>query len=347
MAGPKYHWTGAGLFIALLLLLAASCPQAFLVLVPSHRRHRPSRRFVLDPSIVKDVVTDVAQSGGGANGPQQVAKAMIQLLQGPSGVGIFGLVALSVRLYTYFTVQSYIAKLCTLFANSGTTVELRYGNSLRNLFYYEPGPGKMERLIVPTGDPKNIQTIAEVCARLKVAAKATYDVTALPESFEQLKLPADSVDTIVSTYMLNKSKQPLVTFTKAMELLRDDGILIFVEPVCGDNALLSFVRKYFGAIHRSTGAFGDPGLDIKTIVNVWAKNIGETEGVEIELDVEEQGYFFDPHVVGVMQKKRIDRGPEYEPSNSEKRKLARRKGMTAGSSKGFGGGSKAEGPGGK
>lgn len=43
-----------------------------------------------------------------------------------------------------FLVQSYIA----------------------NLFYYEPGPGKMERLIVPTGDPKNIQTIAEVSKQL-------------------------------------------------------------------------------------------------------------------------------------------------------------------------------------
>lgn len=183
---------------------------------------------------------------------------------------------------------------------------------------------------------------------MKVAAKATYDVTALPESFERLKLPADSVDTIVSTYMLNKSKQPLVTFAKAMELLKDDGIIIFVEPVCGNNPLLSFIRKYFGAIHRSTGAFGDPGLDIKTIVNAWAKNIGEAEGVEIELDVEEQSYFLDPHIVGVMQKKRVDRGPDYVPSNSEKRKLARRKGMISkGSSKGFGGGSKADGAGSK
>ena len=47
----------------------------------------------------------------------------------------------------------------------------------------------MDKLIIPTGDPKNIQTIAEVCARLKVAAKATYDVVALPESFEKLDLP--------------------------------------------------------------------------------------------------------------------------------------------------------------
>ena len=76
--------------------------------------------------MVTDVATDVVQSGGGANGPKEVAEAMLQLLKGPSGVGIFGLAALSVRLYTYFTVQSYIAKLCTLFADSGTTVELRY-----------------------------------------------------------------------------------------------------------------------------------------------------------------------------------------------------------------------------
>lgn len=180
-----------------------------------------------------------------------------------------------------------------------------------------------------------------------MAAKATYDVTALPESFEQLKLPADSVDTIVSTYMLNKSKQPLVTFAKAMELLKDDGVFVFVEPVCGSNPLLSGIRRYFGAIHRSTGAFGDPGLDIKTIVNAWAENIGKVEGVELELDVEEQSYFLDPHIVGVMYKRKIERGPDYVPSNSEKRRLSRRRGMTN-SSKGFGTSTtKAEGAGSK
>jgi len=172
MAGTRPAPALGGLIVALLLLLAAASCSAFLARVPSHqqqqhqRQHQPSRRFVLDPSVVTDVVTDVVQSGGGANGPKEVAETMLQLLKGPSGVGIFGIAALSVRLYTYFTVQSYIAKLCTLFADSGTTVELRYGNSLRNLFYYEPGPGKMERLIVPTGDPKNIQTIAEVSKQL-------------------------------------------------------------------------------------------------------------------------------------------------------------------------------------
>ena len=129
MAGTRPPCALGGLFLALLLLLAASSTQAFLARVPSRptqQQHQPSRRFVLDPSVVTDVATDVVQSGGGANGPKEVAEAMLQLLKGPSGVGIFGLAALSVRLYTYFTVQSYIAKLCTLFADSGTTVELRY-----------------------------------------------------------------------------------------------------------------------------------------------------------------------------------------------------------------------------
>lgn len=250
-------------------------------------------------------------------------------------------------------------------------LQLRYGNSLRNLFYYEPGPGKMDQLLIPSGDPKNLQTIAEVrepvfvsdgravnvfsvafvgvpsysisheasykqvCARLKVAAKATYSVTALPETFEALKLPAESVDTVVSTYMLNKSKQPLVTFAKAMDMLKDDGVFVFVEPVCGDNPLLGGIRKYLGAIHRATGAFGDPGLDLKNLVNAWAEQVGKAEGIELDLDVEEQSYFLDPHIVGVMYKRKVDRGPDYEPSKSEKRKLARRRGMTT-TSKGFG-----------
>lgn len=133
-----------GLFAALLLLLTAPCTEAFLARVPSRlppsrqhqRQHQPSRRYVLDPSVVTDVVTDVVQSGGGANGPQEVAEAMLQLLKGPSGFGIVGVVALSVRLYTYFTVQSYIAKLCTLFAVEGTTVELRYVLSWAELIIF-------------------------------------------------------------------------------------------------------------------------------------------------------------------------------------------------------------------
>lgn len=123
MAGTRIPCALGGLFVALLLLLAATSCSAFLARVPScptqQRQYQPSPRFVLDPSVVTDVVTDVVQSGGGANGPKEVAEAMLQLLKGPSGVGIFGLAALSVRLYTYFTVQSYIAKLCTLFADSG------------------------------------------------------------------------------------------------------------------------------------------------------------------------------------------------------------------------------------
>ncbi len=137
--------------------------------------------------------------------------------------------------------------------------------------------------------------------------------------------------------MLNKSKNPLVTFTKAMELLKDGGAFVFVEPVCGDNPLLAGLRRYFGAIHFATGAFGTPGLDLKGIVNAWAETIGKAEGIELDLDVEEQGYFLDPHIVGVAYKRRIDRGPDYQPTGSEKRKQARRRAAGA-PKKGFGGG---------
>lgn len=54
-----------------------------------------------------------------------------------------GLLALGIRMYTYFTAQSMMARLVTLFAKGGTTVELAWGNSLRNLWYYE---NKVRRL---------------------------------------------------------------------------------------------------------------------------------------------------------------------------------------------------------
>ena len=37
----------------------------------------------------------------------------------------------------YIQAQSMCARLCTLFATQGTTVELTWGNSLRNIWYYE------------------------------------------------------------------------------------------------------------------------------------------------------------------------------------------------------------------
>jgi hypothetical protein len=127
----------------------------------------------VDPTTATDIISTTTDTltttVTTTNNAAEVLKTMGKLMTGPSGFGIVGLSALAIRLYTYFTCQSYIAKLVTLFCDTGTTVELKYGNSLRNLFYYEPN--KMEKLIVPTADPKNINTITEVCARLKVAAK--------------------------------------------------------------------------------------------------------------------------------------------------------------------------------
>ena len=162
----------------------------------------------------------------------------------------------------------------------------------------------------------------------------------MPESFEELKLPDESVDQIVSTYMWCKTKNPVTTFAKAMRLLKDGGIFVFVEPVVGDGPAAG-VRRYFGRIHRATNAFGDPSLDIKRIVEAWANEVGKYEGIEVEVDVEERGFFFDPHMFGVLTKKKQDRGPDYQETNSEKRKAQRRNkalGLDGGSggAKGFG-----------
>lgn len=119
-----------------------------------------------------------------------------------------------------------MARLVTLFATQGTTVELSWGNSLRNIFYYEnkvrrptacardkglggpiltdpPTPKQMDKLIVPAGDsnPQRFATIQEVCAKLQAAQKTSFDVIPYMEEFDDLKLPDGSVDTVVSTYM--------------------------------------------------------------------------------------------------------------------------------------------------
>jgi SAM-dependent methyltransferase len=83
-----------------------------------------------------------------------------------------------------------------------------------------------------------------------------------PEDFDDLKLPEGSVDTIISTYMWCKRKDPYKTFEKAMRLLKDGGAFVFVEPILGEGPVAG-VRRYFGQVHRATNAFGDPSLDIK------------------------------------------------------------------------------------
>ena len=106
-----------------------------------------------------------------------------------------------------------------------------------------------------------------------------------------------SVDTLVSTYMMNKRKDPAKTFAKAMRLLKDDGAFVFVEPLRGEG-LLGGIREYFGRIHKATNAFGNPGLDFKGIVERWAEGPGRDEKMDVEVDVEERNFFLDPHMWG-------------------------------------------------
>ena len=57
---------------------------------------------------------------------------------------------------------------------------------------------------------------------------------ALAEDFDDLDLEEGSVDTVVSTYMLGKRKDPRKTFDKAMRLLKENGTFVLVEPVKGE-----------------------------------------------------------------------------------------------------------------
>lgn len=58
--------------------------------------------------------------------------------------------------------------------------------------------------------------LQQVIARLSVAAKSNYSIVAVEEDFDDLDMDDGSVDTIVSTYMMNKRKNPAKTFEKAM-----------------------------------------------------------------------------------------------------------------------------------
>jgi hypothetical protein len=118
-----------------------------------------------------------------------------------------------------------------------------------------------------------------------------------------------------------------------MRLLKDGGALVFVEPVIGEGPVAG-VRQYLGRVHRATNAFGDPSLDIKSIVERWANGEGKDEGYEVEVEVEERGFLLDPHMWGVIYKKQIERDVDYEPTGAEKRRIKRRQSMP-GSSKGF------------
>lgn len=64
-----------------------------------------------------------------------------------------------------------------------------------------------------------------------------------------------------------KQKDPYKAFEKAMRLLKDGGAFVFVEPVVGEGPVTG-VRRYLGQVHRATGAFGDPSLDIKVLLQL-------------------------------------------------------------------------------
>lgn len=102
------------------------------------------------------------------------------------------------------------------------------------------------------------------------------------------------------------------------------------------NVQLAGVRDYFRRVYLATNFFGSPGLDLKGIVEDWANGEGKDAGMECDVDVEETSFFLDPHIWGVIYKKTIERDPDYEPTNAEKRRMKKR--QQAGSSsqpKGF------------
>jgi hypothetical protein len=130
-----------------------------------------------------------------------------------------------------------MARLTTLFATQGTTVELCWGNSLRNIFYYEnkvcafaaihasmhTSPTdrpftrtththtriQMEKLIIPAGEsnPQRFATIQEVCAKLQSAQKTSFDVVRGGTDGREVKALVTSFDRTMSTPSLINIKR--------------------------------------------------------------------------------------------------------------------------------------------
>jgi hypothetical protein len=72
------------------------------------------------------------------------------------------------------------------------------------------------------------------------------------------------------------------------------------------------IRDVLGKIHRATGLWSDPSLDLEGIVNRWDGG----EGVEIDVQAEAKNFIADPHVWGVIIKKGMG---QYSPEEQKKR----------------------------
>lgn len=86
-------------------------------------------------------------------------------------------------------------------------------------------------------------------------------------------------------------------------------------PACSQTA---GIRDVLGKIHRATGLWSDPSLDLEGIVNRWDGG----EGVEIDVQAEAKNFIADPHVWGVIIKKGMVFSPE------EQKKRVARKGFS-------------------
>lgn len=102
----------AALFLLLVALLTAMLGSAFVLpsaRPSSSRAVSRSRLHVLDPASLPDPSTvDAAMTAtqqAVVNGPNQIVDAVRTYIFSPSGFGATGLLALGIRMYTYFTVR--------------------------------------------------------------------------------------------------------------------------------------------------------------------------------------------------------------------------------------------------
>ncbi len=115
----------------------------------------------------------------------------------------------------------------------GRTVDIGSGTGL-NLPYY---PDDLDELILAEPDPA-------MRSRLEKRLRGNGGPTRLIDApAERLPLPDESVDTVVSTFVLCTVEDPALVLQELARVLRRDGQLLFIEHVRSDSAMLATAQN--------------------------------------------------------------------------------------------------------
>jgi ubiquinone/menaquinone biosynthesis C-methylase UbiE len=126
----------------------------------------------------------------------------------------------------------------------GRVLEIGAGTGL-NLEHY---PDRLDGLVLSEPDDRMARRL-ERRLRRSGAAAAVLRVSA-----EELPLPSDSVDTVVSTMVLCTVPDPEAALAEIRRVLRPDGRLLFCEHVRSDSSRLS---RWQERLARPWRAFAD------------------------------------------------------------------------------------------